>query len=1472
MASWVPQQAGLQEILQTIHDSTDSNNTELQRNITLKLNNFTKVPDYIAYLSYVLAHMTQEEDRIRTIAGYLLKNNARLILRSSHEVATFVKESVLQALNESAVMIRNTAGQDVVAFLGVLEPCNWPECLQHLVQALDSPSEDQQEAAFNVLEKACEDYPRKLDIEINGTRPLDYMVPKFLMLAEHHNARMRAHAIACLSYFVPIGSQSLYAHIDGFIATLFKRASDDDSSVRRHVCQSLVMLLASRPDKLMPEMNNVAEYMLYSTRDKNEVVALEACEFWLTFAEDPNLSAPLQPLLPKVAPVLLECMGYGEDDLLWLDTDADDSAVPDKESDIRPRHYGPKTHIYSHDNGDGEGDKRLGAYGEEITDDEDEDDDYDETDEFDEEMSTEWNLRKCAAAALDVLAVRFGADLLNVLLAPLKEKLWSSEWLQRESGILALGAMAEGCIDAIEPHLPTLVPYLINMLNDPKPLVRSITCWTLGRYASWCTQPVSLEHRNQFFIPTLEGLLRMVLDNNKRVQEAGCSAFATLEEDAGPELIPYLEPVLKNLVFAFDKYQHKNMLILYDAVGTLADAVGPALQNPAYVEILMPPLLRRWEKLKNSDEDLIPLLECLSSVTIAIGIAFLPFVTPIFERCMSLVHSSLLNYQQYQQNPELEEPDRSFLVVALDLLSGLTQGLGMAIEPFINASNPNLLDLLTVCLKHPQAPVRQSAYALVGDLAMHCFPLLRPKIPQIMQELVLQLDPEPKVEFISACNNAAWSVGEVALRYGLADPEFAQWVQPLITRLIPILLHPKAPRSLHENAAVSIGRIGLMHASIVAPHLKDFAQAWVPTPEDEAAKRAFDALIAQGELLRDFVAAHKELESYKSGAALPLTGSALTLPAVAAVARYPSLVSDALANALVELQADPVRLADLARSRRIIDDKLAQNKSIYGVSTGFGGSADTRTPEHGALGLALLQHQHSGVLPASLAATADANAADSKYSTSKSSTAALPLSAPLSTLSMPPAWTRAALLVRLNSLLRGHSAASLPLLNAMGNLLAKEITPIVPLRGSISASGDLSPLSYVAGALVGERGIYCYAPSSADASVASDAYANGGEEYSGLRILRAPDALKVHGLTPISLRPKEHLAILNGTAFSCGLAALCVEEARQMVLLGTVCTALGTEAMRGSADSFCEFIQRIESGALLSHLLATSSLASHHVEGGITTASLADAGKDVAVDEETIDADAGTLRQDRYPLRTAPQWLGPQAEVVQRAADVIRIECNSTTDNPLIDPETGIVHHGGNFQAMAVTSALEPLRLALHHVGKLLFAQCTELQNSGMNGGLSGNLAATDPSLNFFGKGIDIAQAAYVAELAYLANPVSTGVQSAEMHNQAVNSLALVSARYTLQALDVLQLLTASYLYLLCQAVDLRALQLRLESEARSIVARLLASHFGDVYAQFAESSSSEDAKKVADAVWAAYDSSANMDSLPRTEKAARAS
>jgi len=97
--------------------------------------------------------MPQEEDRIRTIAGYLLKNNSRLILNASPEVVEYIKASVLQAFNDPSVMIRSAAGQDIVAFLGVLEPKNWPECLQQLVHLLDSPDSDRQEVStdFDLL-------------------------------------------------------------------------------------------------------------------------------------------------------------------------------------------------------------------------------------------------------------------------------------------------------------------------------------------------------------------------------------------------------------------------------------------------------------------------------------------------------------------------------------------------------------------------------------------------------------------------------------------------------------------------------------------------------------------------------------------------------------------------------------------------------------------------------------------------------------------------------------------------------------------------------------------------------------------------------------------------------------------------------------------------------------------------------------------------------------------------------------------------------------------------------------------------------------------------------------------------------------------------------------------------------------------------------------------------------------------------
>lgn len=182
--------------------------------------------------------------------------------------------------------------------------------------------------------------------------------------------------------------------------------------------------------------------------------------------------------------------------------------------------------------------------------------------------------------------------------------------------------------------------------------------------------------------------------------------------------------------------------------------------------------------------------------------------------------------------------------------------------------------------------------------------------------------------------------------------------------------------------------------------------------------------------------------------------------------------------------------------------------------------------------------------------------------------------------------------------------------------------------------------------------------------------------------------------------------------------------------------------------------------------------------------------------------------QDRYSLRSAPQWIGPQLEDLQLADQQVSIELNSSCDNPLVDSETGDILYGCNFQAASISSAMEKVRLSLQMFGRLLFSQLTEMVDPTYSGGLPANLAADDPSLSFTMKGVEISMAAYMAELSFFANPMSSHVQAAEMHNQSVNSMAFASARMSMQATEITMLMSACSLFCACQALDLRALHM----------------------------------------------------------------
>ncbi|KAK9442447.1 Armadillo-like helical [Metarhizium brunneum] len=869
--SWQPSQDSLRQLAACLRDSLSGFDKSAQKQAEVMLQQAKSSPDINNYLAYLFssAHppdglQCSESDYhlVRSAAGIMLKNHVKSEWKNiPEESLNFVKMAVPMALQDKNPQVRNYAGNiatEVIRRGGLL---SWPDLLPQLMDMIGNTSgqvaNEAQEGAMSAMTKICEDNPRVFLREVNGQRPLNFVLPQLIAATKSPLPKVRGGALTAINVFTPRASQAMVNSIDDLLQHLFVLSSDTSPDVRRQVCRAFVHLVERRPDKLQPHIGGLVDYIISQQKGDDEDLACEAAEFWLAVGEHEDLWQGLQPYLHKIIPVLLECMVYSGEDIALLGGESDDEDEEDREQDIKPAFAKKNLNRTTNANGDSANQNEGGNAHEKLAgmDDDLEEGEIDEIDDGDENPDERWTLRKCSAAALDVFARDFRNPVFEAIFPYLSQNLKHDEWPHREAAVLALGAVAEGCMDVVVPHLPELVPYLISLLEDSEPVVRQITCWTLGRYSEWAAELPEQSQREQYFVPLMDGILRKMLDKNKKVQAAGASAFANIEYKAGSHLKPYCGPIIQQFVRCFGKYKDKNMYVLYDCVQTLAERIGSLLATPELMNQLMPALTERYNLVSDQSREIFPLLECLSYVALALGPEFAPYAPPIFVRCINIIHMNLEQSLAAASNGALDTPDKDFLVTSLDLLSAIVQALGEEKSTELVKTSPQpFFELLTFCMEDPTDEVRQSAYALLGDCANYVYPLMQPHLRSILPIAIKQLDLDSMLDDevgdgFGAYNNTCWSLGEITMQHGKG---MAQWVPGLLKHLVEIMCNARVPKSLAENAAIALGRLGIENSELLGPALPTFAEDFLslmkkiePTDEKASAFKGFSMIVGQ---------------------------------------------------------------------------------------------------------------------------------------------------------------------------------------------------------------------------------------------------------------------------------------------------------------------------------------------------------------------------------------------------------------------------------------------------------------------------------------------------------------------------------------------------------------------------------------------------------------------------------------------------
>ena len=427
-----------------------------------------------------------------------------------------------------------------------------------------------------------------------------------------------------------------------------------------------------------------------------------------------------------------------------------------------------------------------------------------------------------------------------------------------------------------------------------------------------------------------------------------------------------------------------------------------------------------------------------------------------------------------------------------------------------------------------------------------------------------------------------------------------------------------------------------------------------------------------------------------------------------------------------------------ARVARIIDER----RHVYGITTGFGPLADRLidVAEAETLQQNLVYHLASGVGP-------------------------------------PLPWleARAMVLARLNSILQGASGASDACVNSLVAVLNGPYAPFVPQKGTVGASGDLTPLAHMALCLQGKGRFLTRA----------------GETIAGL------DALSKMGCAPLHLGNRDGLALVNGTSAMTGIAVVNACTASRAVDWALALSAALGEVMSARSEAWHPAFSTLRPHP--GQAKACTAL-NARVEGStrLTDDPLANA--HVA---QCVSGDVTRIGQDAYTLRCVPQVIGAVMDNIESHAACVEIELNSVTDNPVLPPEgTPIALHGGNFMGQHVALASDGLGTAITVLAGLAERQVARLTDERLNGGLPAFLSRAQTGLSSGFMGAQVTATALLAEMRTI-GPASVHSISTNAANQDVVSMGTIAARRTQERLEMCQQVLAILALAVAQAMDI---------------------------------------------------------------------